>query len=129
MPDYASQLVRELTPSPVFPAAVRDEVLRSLHQMSNALPINFPESMCGARVIERVVPGLLLCFRRNAGLDMTLVVVDSGGGQHFPGTGTMLRLEEDEGGVRRQVLRDGEAEQAACEQVVRVLDEERGFPR
>ena len=119
--EHASQLVRELTPAPFFPGECRDDVMDSLRRLSDVLPVHFPASMFGATEVESVTPGLLLCFRRNAGLDMTVVVVDSRGEKHFPGRGVMLRQEEEEGGVRRQVMRDSEAEILACEQVEELL--------
>ena len=119
--DHASQVVRELSPPPFFPAETRDEVISSLRRLSDVIPVHFPASMSGTREAEVVTPGLLLCFRRHAGLDIALVVVDSRGGQYFPGKGNLLRQAEDEGGVQRQFVRDIGAETAACEQLEQVL--------
>lgn len=109
MPQTAAGLLNELNPPPVFPRELFGELLPVLQKLSARIPIHLPASVAGAEVAETVTPAVLMCLRRNAGLDLSLVVEDSHSQLHFPGEGELRRYVEVEG-KRVQLMRDSSVE-------------------
>jgi superfamily II DNA or RNA helicase len=120
-PNSSSQLLQELIPPPTFPYSMRVSLLKSLQILSGIMPVHFPESVAGEMVREEMKPAVLMCLRRTSGLDMSVVMEDARGEVYFPGEGVLMRTEEAEGGIRRQLIRDADAEVRAGTEVQREL--------
>jgi len=119
--DETIALLNELNPPPVFPPAMFGELLPLLQQLGSRIPVHLPSSMAGPEVADPTTPAVLMCLRRNAGLDLSLVMEDSQNRLHFPGDGELRRFVEVDG-QRTQLVRDAVNEMQVAENLRRRLN-------
>ena len=120
IPEECSSLLTELNPPPVFPKQLVQEMLPLLQQFSSRIPVHLPASVAGPEIADPTTPAVLLCLRRNAGLDLSLVMEDSQQRLHFPGEGEIRRFVEAEG-KPSQLVRDAATEVRMAEDLRRRL--------
>lgn len=120
-PQMAISLVNELNPPPLVSTTMFGELLPLLRQLSTRIPVHMPSSVAGPEIAEKVTPAVLMCLRRNAGLDLSLVMEDSEKKLHFPGEGELRRFVEVEN-RREQLVRDPLTELRLAEDLRRKLN-------